>query len=278
MVIWRHVKPMLFASSTFISSRPPCQLLYIDCIHLLAHCGQHLAWVNKKKSVHCLSPLLWGDWRGEAPSNATSDQFCLCTRLVYNACLLAVFWRLKRCLLVGKTLQTSIYRKHTHTHTHTRTRARAHTHTHTHKHTHTWIFERLSTACPCPKPGPPAQSLVWCILSSLTSPASVIGCVTGTLIFMRRDGLILKAYSYILSQNVSRNRVTWNSAVPDRNVWCCTLLLLVLRILAISHVALCPVLSGCLRHWAFIHPVKVAGTNPTFFRHFFLLHSLLVID
>ena len=46
--------------------------------------------------------------------------------------------------------------------------------------------------------------------------------------FMRRDGLsILKACSYIFYLIwASGSHVTWNSAVPDPNVWCCILLFL----------------------------------------------------
>ena len=45
---------------------------------------------------------------------------------------------------------------------------------------------------------------------------------------MRRDSLsILKACSYIFYQKCFfGSHVTWNSAVPDPNVWCCILLIL----------------------------------------------------
>ena len=48
------------------------------------------------------------------------------------------------------------------------------------------------------------------------------------LFFMRRDSLsILKACSYIFYLIcASGSHVTWNSAVPDPNVWCCILLFL----------------------------------------------------
>ena len=48
------------------------------------------------------------------------------------------------------------------------------------------------------------------------------------LFFMRRDGLsILKVCSYTFYLKwVFGSHVTWNSAVPDPNVWCCILLFL----------------------------------------------------
>ena len=65
---------------------------------------------------------------------------------------------------------------------------------------------------------------------SLTSPASAtLGLFLHyELFFMRRDGLsILKACSYIFYLKwVFGSHVTWNSAVPDPNVWCCILLFL----------------------------------------------------
>ena len=66
--------------------------------------------------------------------------------------------------------------------------------------------------------------------SSLTSPASASLRFFSPydLFFMRRDGLsILKACSYIFYLIcASGSHVTWNSAVPDPNVWCCILLFL----------------------------------------------------
>ena len=49
-----------------------------------------------------------------------------------------------------------------------------------------------------------------------------------TCFFMCRDGLsVLKACSYIFYLKWAFGRhVTWNSAVPDPNVWCCILLFL----------------------------------------------------
>ena len=66
--------------------------------------------------------------------------------------------------------------------------------------------------------------------SSLTSPvsASLRFFLPYDLFFMRRDSLsILKACSYIFYLIcASGSHVTWNSAVPDPNVWCCILLFL----------------------------------------------------
>ena len=65
---------------------------------------------------------------------------------------------------------------------------------------------------------------------SLTSPASARLCLflNYDLFFMRRDGFsIRKACSYIFYQTcVFESHVTWNSAVPDPNVWRCILLFL----------------------------------------------------
>ena len=65
-------------------------------------------------------------------------------------------------------------------------------------------------------------------VQSLTPPVStrLLLFFHYDLFFMCRDGFsILKACSYILYQICDfGGHVTWNSAVPDHNVWCCMFL------------------------------------------------------
>ena len=74
--------------------------------------------------------------------------------------------------------------------------------------------------------------------SSLTSPASASPrfVLPYDLFFMRRDSLsILKACSYIFYLIcASGSHVTWNSAVPDPNVWCCTVILQIFGVVLFS--------------------------------------------